>query len=241
MKLPGQAVDRPTQPLRQQHPPQPPPGHRERLGERVHDDRFPRRLPRTAQRLPVADPVVDLVADQLNPVGRTPRARSARRRPSSRSDSAGLATITPLSPGSSISTVGWNRVSGPHGNSTTSHPSASQDVAVGRIPRPRQRDPVARVEGSQERQRERPGRPGRHHHVVGRRRRGRTAACSARRWPAAARESPAARCTPARARPARAPRGSRTGAAPGSTAARRPGRSRRRASAAVARRRTARP
>lgn len=40
---------------------------------------------------------------------------------------AGLATTTPATGGSSsvsIASVGWNRVSGPHGNSTTSQPSA---------------------------------------------------------------------------------------------------------------------
>ena len=42
---------------------------------------------------------------------------------------AGLATITPATGGSSsasICTVGWNRVSGPHGSSTTSQPSADR-------------------------------------------------------------------------------------------------------------------
>ncbi|COW43960.1 Uncharacterised protein [Mycobacterium tuberculosis] len=42
---------------------------------------------------------------------------------------AGLATTTPRSGGSisaSICAVGWNRVCGPHGISTTSHPSADR-------------------------------------------------------------------------------------------------------------------
>ena len=42
---------------------------------------------------------------------------------------AGLATMTPCTGGSSsasIATVGWNRVSGPHGISTTSQPSAER-------------------------------------------------------------------------------------------------------------------
>ena len=42
---------------------------------------------------------------------------------------AGLATMTPCTGGSSsasICAVGWNRVCGPHGMSTTSHPSADR-------------------------------------------------------------------------------------------------------------------
>jgi hypothetical protein len=42
---------------------------------------------------------------------------------------AGLASTRPLMGGSipaSISTVGWNRVSGPHGISTTSQPNAER-------------------------------------------------------------------------------------------------------------------
>ena len=129
-----QAVHRALQLLRHQQPAQPPAGHREVLRKAVDHHGISRCLPRAAGggRALVHQAVVDLVADQPDSrrVHTTTRSRPVLRAESPcRSGWPGLATITPCTGGSksaSICAVGWKRVSGPQGISTTSQPSADR-------------------------------------------------------------------------------------------------------------------
>ena len=82
---------------------------------------------------------------------------------------AGLATTTPCTGGSSaasICAVGWNRVSGPHGISTTSQPKADKDVAVAGVAGTGDGHPVADVEARKEREQESTARAGGDHHLA---------------------------------------------------------------------------
>ena len=155
----GQALHGAQQVLGQDHPAEPPAGHREILREAVDDDGVLSELQRGVGRALVGDAVIDLVRDQAQAavgavVGQgtqflAPQHRSGRIGGAGDDQAVEPAIESVEKLGGRLEAVlrlGWNQ--------DRLHTQRGQDVAVGRVAGRGQRDPVAGLESRQKGQQE---------------------------------------------------------------------------------------